>query len=273
MVIGQASAPVTITVTNHGAAAVTLNPVTAPAEFAATSGCDGATLNQNDSCTFDVTFHPVAPGAKSAILTVSSASASADISLSGMGLNTLPAPKPTAPANGALIYGHTVRLSWRAVKGATGYHVEVGTDAGFVNPLTQFGDPTRTTFTTQALAYGLYFWHVASKDTSGQGGYSAPFSFEVTLNKLPRRGVTLITGRVSFAWQAVRGATYDLQVNSAQDFTGTMFVDTTTGTPLKRPGYVMPRTAPLPGGLKTYYWRVRDSITGQWTLPWSFIVK
>ena len=43
--------------------------------------------------------------------------------------------------------------------------------------------------------------------------------------------------------------------------------------PLAKPSYIIPKTVPLPGGLSTYYWRVRDSVTGQWTLPWSFALQ
>ena len=86
------SAPQTVTVSNTGAAPLTINNVrmggTNPNQFRITSNTCGASLAVGSSCTISVTFSPTTAGAKSAVVNVNVAApaTSLPVPLSGTGL-------------------------------------------------------------------------------------------------------------------------------------------------------------------------------------------
>ena len=67
--INQASAAKTVTLTNTGTVSVTINSITASANFAISSNPCGATLAAGKKCTVGVTFTPAALGAVTGTLT------------------------------------------------------------------------------------------------------------------------------------------------------------------------------------------------------------
>lgn len=82
--IGTTSAAQSVTVRNTGSATATLGGIaTGSSEFAQTNNC-GASLGAGATCTVNVTFTPVASGARSATLTVTSSSP-LTVALSGTG--------------------------------------------------------------------------------------------------------------------------------------------------------------------------------------------
>lgn len=88
------------------------------------------------------------------------------------------APGLVAPADGSTNLLPPVNLSWNAAAGATGYTVEIATDAGF----TTIVDSSTTASTGAAvsgLPSGTYFWRVSSNGTCA-GATSAAFSFSVS---------------------------------------------------------------------------------------------
>ncbi len=96
--VGIASAPTTVIVTNGTATTTTVLSLlfsgTNANDFAiASSGCAGAVLTSQASCTFNVTFAPQDVGPRTATLNVSSTAADSpqSISLSGTGIPAFPA--------------------------------------------------------------------------------------------------------------------------------------------------------------------------------------
>ncbi len=91
--VGQASAPLAVTLNNTGGAAangVTFNNSNA-AEFIVSANTCGATVNAGASCAFNVTYTPTAPGADSATLTINATGGSAVVmALSGTGTSSAP---------------------------------------------------------------------------------------------------------------------------------------------------------------------------------------
>ncbi len=87
------------------------------------------------------------------------------------------APTLLTPPNGATGTSTSPTLTWSPVAGATGYTVEVATDAGFTNII-----HTNTVAGTSDSVSGLaiqtqYFWRVRSENSCGSGANSAVFSF------------------------------------------------------------------------------------------------
>ncbi|MEQ1472387.1 MAG: choice-of-anchor D domain-containing protein, partial [Candidatus Acidiferrum sp.] len=94
-VVNVTSAPVTITITNGGSAALHITTVTLggtnPGDFAVPGGsnnCNGATVAVNATCTFNATFTPTGTGARQADLQVADDAAGSPqiLSLTGNGL-------------------------------------------------------------------------------------------------------------------------------------------------------------------------------------------
>jgi len=93
-------------------------------------------------------------------------------------LNAAPtAPTLVSPPNGASGVGTSVTLSWNASASATGYTIEVATDAAFTNII-----HTNTVVGTSDNVGGLailttYYWRVRATNPCGTGVNSAVFSF------------------------------------------------------------------------------------------------
>ncbi len=145
--------------------------------------------------TVGFTPNPVAPGNVSTLTIGNTASATPgtyniDVlgaSTSGthtatvsLGLSTaLPGPFSLAfPLDGATGTAIRPTLFWMVASQATGYDVEIATDAGFTQVV--------ATATSSANSYGvpfdlgydtLYYWHVRATNACGPGGFTAPHSF------------------------------------------------------------------------------------------------
>jgi subtilisin-like proprotein convertase family protein len=82
-----------------------------------------------------------------------------------------------SPPNNAIGTSTAPTLTWNPVAGATGYTVEVATDAGFTNII-----HTNTVAGTSDSVSGLailtqYFWRVRAENSCGIGSNSAAFNF------------------------------------------------------------------------------------------------
>lgn len=266
MLSSATSAGKTVTVTNSGGAALNVGTITPSAGFAITNNTCTTPVASGGQCTFDVTFTPGTPGAKTGTVQVPSNAASSPdtINVSGAGLTSRAAPVLRTPKNNFAVYKKQVKLVWKTVKGVSGYHLEISSSNLFNTPPVQTGDPTKSNFLTKALSYGVYFWHVASKDPLGQGVYSAPLSFEVTLNKTPKKNVKVANGLVKFKWLAVAGKTYILEVYKDAQLT----IPALITPPLTASKYSIPKGSALPKG--QYWWLVR--VAGVPTPAWKFTV-
>ncbi|GAB4465360.1 MAG: hypothetical protein OHK0044_03940 [Burkholderiaceae bacterium] len=112
--VGQQSIAERVTLTNNGPGSVTLNSVTASAEFNVVAGpgaCRaGQTLAQGASCSIDVSFAPAAAGVRNGTLSIASGGAPSTLtaSLAGTGsavAAAAAAPNPTAVDFGAVRVG------------------------------------------------------------------------------------------------------------------------------------------------------------------------
>jgi hypothetical protein len=87
------------------------------------------------------------------------------------------APVLATPANGATGLASPVALDWSDVAGATGYELEVATDAGFGDVVVS-DDSATSGYVISSLADGPYFWRTRALAVC-TGADSAVFQFEV----------------------------------------------------------------------------------------------
>lgn len=88
--VGTTSGVRSVTLTNAGGGQLAVTAVSAPAPFAASGNCSGASLGNNQSCTVSVSFAPAAAGATSGNLSIthSASDTPASVTLSGTGSAT-----------------------------------------------------------------------------------------------------------------------------------------------------------------------------------------
>ncbi|HYF01483.1 MAG TPA: Ig-like domain-containing protein, partial [Planctomycetota bacterium] len=100
----------------------------------------------------------------------------------GVRIDTTPpaAPTPDAVGGGNPVPGNDgVFLSWSSVTGATAYRLELATDSGFTNVILDLTIFT-TSYTTNPLPAGTYYWRVTSQDAAGNWGLPSGTSSFVT---------------------------------------------------------------------------------------------
>jgi hypothetical protein len=189
-----------------------------------------------------------------------------------------------APAAGASITypASPLRLTWSPVPGAAHYLVSIATDPqlgslvrdGSASP--QPVETAATTFTRgAALAPGTFYWGVTPVDAQGNKGTPSPVaSFRWAW---PSTTTTRLADLVEapevmdpeFSWDAIPGAaTYEVEVNSSQDFAPGSKVCCSAATIA---------TSLTPTVLfkdNVYYWRVRaidaEGNAGVWNVGPSF---
>ena len=143
------------------------------------------------------------------------------------------------------------------------YHVQVATDAAFLNIVTETDRSgiTSSEYIVPALAPNTkYYWRVNSFNSTGQySSWSLTRSFRIAmlppLLTAPTTGTLLLTNRPVFDWNDVTGATsYTIQAAPVSTFTGTLTLNAVAA------GSIYTAIKDLPAN-KTIYWRVRSNGT------------
>ena len=147
------------------------------------------------------------------------------------------APVLGSPRNRTIISDTTPRFTWRNVRGATLYTIEVDDNPDFSSPLDiGTGTNTRSNYVVpnaNALPYGVYYWRVQAQDRYGRlSDWSTPFSFELTLLRTPKNGDFSTNPQPVFRWKGVPGAVaYEFRLDDVTEFTG-MALSFKPATPL-----------------------------------------
>ena len=184
-------------------------------------------------------------------------------------------PVLRAPRDGATTRDSTPRLTWRKVRGASAYRVDVATDAAFSNLVVNSAEVKPSNFTPlSSLAQGMYYWRVQAGDAAGNwSGWPPEYrSFVIALQRAPADGHTFTNGNAKptrFTWQRMPGAlNYQLQVAADSAFNTLVH----TSPALTATNYRLP--AALDNGI--YYWRVNVDMGGGLLLSpvgWRFTVS
>ena len=177
------------------------------------------------------------------------------------------APTLISPANGATsVSPNNPTWVWHSAAGATSYTLAVSTNANMTDLILIHPNISDTSFTLAgSLNYGTqYYWGVRPANASGEGVFSAVFSF-TTIVIRPQAPPTLISpanGAISVSpnnptlvWHSVAGATsYTLLVSTTADMSALI---------LNRPNIT--DTSSTLGVLNSgthYYWAVRPANAG-----------
>ncbi|MGA7304631.1 MAG: T9SS type A sorting domain-containing protein [Rhodothermales bacterium] len=191
-----------------------------------------------------------------------------------------------SPADNATSVATGPTFKWHKVASASSYRFDLSTDSGFGSFVVSQSPIADTTYTPSvALDNGQeYFWRVRGSNGTGDGDFSATFSFETavsapgtpTLNS-PANGALAVSITPTFTWNAVTqglaktadgqtGAdTYDIDVATDGNFNSKVVSETgLTGTSYDQ--------AALANGVQ-YFWRVRGVNTagpGPWSATFNF---
>lgn len=107
-VVGKTSAAKSVTLTNTGNTALTVNSVNVSGNFGETDNCAGNQVQPSNSCTIQVTFGPSSAASFSGILTINDSAGGSPqwVSLSGLGLRPV-SLTPVSMAFGTVNVGQT----------------------------------------------------------------------------------------------------------------------------------------------------------------------
>jgi hypothetical protein len=184
----------------------------------------------------------------------------------------LAAPALVSPADNAANQPQTLTLQWSALAGATAYHVQVATDAGFSTGviLDDAGVTSTSTVVSGLLQSTTYYWRVSAANAGGEGAFSTARSFSTQFPApallSPAASATGQPTAITLLWGKVDGAVrYHLQLATDSVFTAFIKNDTTI-TDTSRQVVALSNST-------WYYWRVAaktNAVTGPFSGMRSF---
>ncbi|MBI3711481.1 MAG: FecR domain-containing protein [Burkholderiales bacterium] len=166
------------------------------------------------------------------------------------------------------VRAEAVEFSWAEQNEAKSYHLQVASDAKFSKVVLDQADLTATSFNTSQLAYGSYFWRIATvadrKGKPDHGPFSDAQSFvsmaPQTMNSFADSG----SDELEFSWPGEPGQTFQVQIASDAGFAKPMLNKSVTQAKL---------TVPRPEAGE-YFIRVRatdaDGFVGTFSKPQKF---
>ncbi|PWN07178.1 Ig-like domain-containing protein, partial [Rhodohalobacter mucosus] len=190
------------------------------------------------------------------------------------------APVLATPSDNATDVAVAPLFSWQASADAATYEIQVSTASDFSSTVVNETGVTAIEFQAPQLAYSTgYFWRVRAVNEAGQSDWSTVWSFTTEAEPLsPPEVVTLsspsdnasdVAVAPLFTWQASADAeTYDIQVSTASDFSGTVVNE----TGIAATEFQSPQLAYSTG----YFWRVRavnEAGQSDWSTVWSFTTE
>ena len=178
------------------------------------------------------------------------------------------APVPTYPSDKAVNVLTATSLKWHKTDGATGYAVQVSTDAAFTMP---FLDDSALTDTLDHVSHladtTVYYWHVRAMGPGGFGPYSKVHSFTTTPplaagpNLIAQPDVTPLPLAPTLMWNSYAGVkTYAVQISTAYNFATLLISEASISDTTYTPKGLDQGTA--------YYWHVRAN-TSPVATAWS----
>jgi hypothetical protein len=197
----------------------------------------------------------------------------------------LSAPTLMSPPDGGSGVQTNPTFSWKAVEGATSYHLQVSVSPAFTAIIMEQAGIATTSHSIAGLEHGtLYYWRVHPSGPAGEGSFSATWSFTTVESAAsltpptlisPAVGATGVSRSPTLSWSSVQGAAwYQLQVSTNAAFSTTVLDESAIGGT----SYTV---SGLAGGT-VYYWRVSAlnsggngpySVTGRFTTTLASAVE
>ncbi len=183
------------------------------------------------------------------------------------------APVLVSPGNGSSGNPAALTLLWNRSVTATGYRVQLGTDATFATGIIVHDSTlTDTLKAVSGLLPGTrYYWRVSARNTGGEGSFSSVSMFAtaqgVPALASPVNGAMNISPTPTLSWYKVASATtYRVRVSTDSTLGGVPTFDDSTVVDTFR----------VASGLQVgqkYYWRVRaknSAAIGTFSPAWAF---
>jgi hypothetical protein len=195
-----------------------------------------------------------------------------DISSTNFAIASVASPVPTSPPTGTILQSNQVQVRWRSVAAATGYYLQLASNANFASPLVNDSTLIDTSRAVTGLTNnGTYYWRIKTRSPGGTSGWSTVSNFRVILPpaapalSAPANGAIDQSSTVILRWNVIFGATgFHAQVATDSSMTARVLDDSAVTT--------TQRTASLNSGQR-YYWRVRARNNGGWgafSAVWTF---
>lgn len=143
------------------------------------------------------------------------------------------------------------KLSWRSVRDAREYRLQVDDSPTFDSPLVDVVQRSTIYRFDAPLAQGTYYWRVAAIDELGnQGTFAVTPQFDVNIMRRPDNADVTTDTTPSFSWSRERDQVYTLLIDEAGgDFSTPVYTCTTDGSSCR-----LDNSDALPVG--NYRWRV-----------------
>jgi hypothetical protein len=101
-------------------------------------------------------------------------------------IDVLPAPALSGPGDDKIAFDARVKLNWASVPNAAGYWLEVAADPGFARMTFSRWGLADTSFQSDPLGIGIYYWRVAALDKFGlPGARSDVWRFRIQTDTTP----------------------------------------------------------------------------------------
>lgn len=182
-------------------------------------------------------------------------------------------PALISPANNSLGQPLTVSLRWSRPAGATGYHLQVAVDSGFLSLVVNDSTVVDTTLQVNLQQSTRYYWRANARNSAGTSAFTTPWSFQTLV--LPPPAPTLVfpgNGSIdqprslSLVWRTVpTGGEYQLQLALDSLFTSIVLDDSSLAD-------TSHTVSSLPSN-STLFWRVRarnPGGAGSFSAVWRF---
>jgi formylglycine-generating enzyme required for sulfatase activity len=185
-----------------------------------------------------------------------------------------------SPEIGGVIQDTSPLLSWGEMQDAEGYEIQIANNESGLQDSPAISSDTAEYQVQGANVFNYsetMYWRVRPIGADGKIGFwsevfyhSYEWDYSISGRNPADSGTTIDTTPL-LEWDDITGvATYEVEVNTASDFTGTE-VEDETGLSLSQHGVV-----PVLDNNATYYWRVRavneDGKAGTWSTGTSFTV-
>lgn len=177
-------------------------------------------------------------------------------------------PVLSSPADEAVVQPVNTVFDWDDVTGATSYRLQVATDAGFTNIVSNITGIGSSGHTLSAALdyYTAYYWRVSAFDGANETVFSSVWSFETEIDApdLVSPGYLSPGNSIhpTLVWRTVDGAdNYRAQFSALSDFSVLMYDSVMTDTTLYIDSILANNTL--------YYWRVYAENANPDVSPWS----
>ncbi len=175
----------------------------------------------------------------------------------------------SSPESDLITSDTKLTFNWSSIAETLNYHIQISRTDDFTASILDLSTLTINSYslTTTLSDSTSYYWHVKQKDKNGTwSNWSSTFNFSIYMDKpvygTPSGSEVLTDTTPTLSWEAVTGATgYEVEINSAADFTGTIVE---TDNTITTNSYSVTTVIS-----DNYFWRIKQKDINQVWSDWS----